>query len=350
MLAVTFADLWFRARQFAIAVIGVGLVLALALALSGLADGFHYEVQETVDAVGATNWVMTTASLGRITAFSAMPELAAVAMAHEPGVHRASPLLVVPGQVAHISGQTGIQTVTLFGVQLGGLGDPTVISGHGLSGPDQVVVNSSLQVGLGGHVTLGDRSFTVVGTVVHRTLTGGAGVVYMELGSAQRAAIGGQHLITAIPLIGNPHRVPAGLEVLSTSRVITGTAGQLGGAVASIKNTRTLMWIVAAAIVASMLYVAALERARDFAVLKALGSSTRALFGSLVLQSVVVTLLATVLAEAGATFLEPIFSQPVDLTTDARVALPFVAVAVGVLASVTAVRRVTGADPATAFG
>ena len=35
------------------------------------------------------------------------------------------------------------------------------------------------------------------------------------------------------------------------------------------------MWIVAAAIVASMLYVAALERKRDFAVLKALGSSSR---------------------------------------------------------------------------
>ena len=47
MLAVTFADLWFRARQFLIAVVGVGLVLALALALSGLADGFHAEVAST---------------------------------------------------------------------------------------------------------------------------------------------------------------------------------------------------------------------------------------------------------------------------------------------------------------
>ena len=36
----------------------------------------------------------------------------------------------------------------------------------------------------------------------------------------------------------------------------------------SIDNTRWLMWVVAAAIVASMLYVAALERKRDFAVLE----------------------------------------------------------------------------------
>ena len=58
VLAVTFADLWFRSAQFLIAVVGVGLVLALALGLSGLADGFHAEVAATVNAVGASSWVM----------------------------------------------------------------------------------------------------------------------------------------------------------------------------------------------------------------------------------------------------------------------------------------------------
>ena len=55
---MTFADLWFRARQFLIAVIGAGLVLALALSLSGLADGFHAEAAGSINAVGATSWVM----------------------------------------------------------------------------------------------------------------------------------------------------------------------------------------------------------------------------------------------------------------------------------------------------
>ena len=54
MLAVTFADLWFRARQFLIAIVGVGLVLALAPALGGLADEFRSEVAGTIDAVGAS--------------------------------------------------------------------------------------------------------------------------------------------------------------------------------------------------------------------------------------------------------------------------------------------------------
>jgi putative ABC transport system permease protein len=144
--------------------------------------------------------------------------------------------------------------------------------------------------------------------------------------------------------------VPAGLVVLSPPTVITDTVGQLQTGVQSIDNTRWLMWFIAAAIVASMLYVAALERKRDFAVLKALGATSRTLFLSLVLEAVVVTLLAAVLAEILASFLTRTFAQPVDITLDARLVVPLIAVVVGVVASITALRRVTGADPATAFG
>ena len=149
MLAVTFADLWFRARQFLIAVVGVGLVLALALGLSGLADGFHAEVASTVDAVGATSWVMAPSAHGRLTAFAAFPEAAATEVAREPGVHRASPVLFAPEQVVLVHGSTAPQTVNLIGVQPGGLGDPEVVSGHGLSGADQAVVDSKLHAPVG---------------------------------------------------------------------------------------------------------------------------------------------------------------------------------------------------------
>jgi len=124
---------------------------------------------------------------------------------------------------------------------------------------------------------------------------------------------------------------------------------QLKSAQSSINSTRWLMWIIAAVIVAAMLYVAALERKRDFAVLKALGSSSRTLFLSLVLEAVVVTLLAALLAEFLASLFTPTFAQPLDITPDARLALPIVAVVVGIVASVSALRRVTGADPAAAF-
>ncbi len=350
MLAVTFADLWFRARQFLIAIVGVGLVLALALGMSGLADGFHAEVASTVNAVGATSWVMSPSAQGRLTAFAAFPATAAGVVAREPGVHRASPVLFAPEQVVHVQGSTAPQTVNLMGVQPGGLADPQVVSGHSLSATGQAVVDSRLQAPVGSVLELGGHPYDVVGVVDDRTMDGGIPIVYMPLATVQQAVTGGRPLITAVATMGTPATVPAGLVVLTPTAVVTDTVTALGSAVTSIDNTRSLMWLIAAAIVASMLYVAALERKRDFAVLKALGSSSGALFLSLVLEAVVVTLLAAVLAEILSLFMAPLFAQPVDITPDARLVLPLIAITVGVIASVSALRRVTGADPATAFG
>jgi putative ABC transport system permease protein len=350
VLAVTFADLWFRARQFIIAIVGVGLVLTLALGLSGLADGFHAEVASTVDAVGATSWVMAPAAQGRLTAFAAFPAADVGVVEHEPGVHRASPVLFAPEQVVLVAGSTTPQTVNLMGVQRGGLGDPQVVSGHRLSGPEQAVVDSKLHASVGSVLNLGGHPYDVVGVVDGRTMDGGIPIVYMPLATVQRAVTGGRPLITAVATAGTPANAPAGLAVLAPSAVVTDTVAALGSAVASIDNTRSLMWLIAAAIVASMLYVAALERKRDFAVLKALGSSSRTLFSSLVLEAVVVTLVAAVLAEVLSLFMAPLFAQPIDITADARLVLPVIAVTVGVIASISALRRVTGADPATAFG
>jgi ABC-type antimicrobial peptide transport system permease subunit len=272
MLAVTFADLWFRARQFLIAVVGVGLVLALALGMSGLADGFHAEVASTVDAVGATSWVMAPSAQGRLTAFAAFPAAAAGAVAHEPGVNRASPVLFAPEQVVLVHGSTAPKTVNLMGVQPGGLGDPLVVSGRGLSGADEAVVDSKVDAPVGTTLELGGHPYKVVGVVDDRTMDGGMPLVYMPLATVQRAVTGGRPLITAVATAGTPKAVPAGLVVVTPSGVIADTVSALGSAVSSIDNTRSLMWLIAAAIVASMLYVAALERKRDFAVLKALGS------------------------------------------------------------------------------
>ncbi len=63
-----------------------------------------------------------------------------------------------------------------------------------------------------------------------------------------------------------------------------------------------------------------------------------------------VTLLAAFLAEVLSLFMAPLFAQPIDITPDARLVLPLIAITVGVIASISALRRVTGADPATAFG
>lgn len=349
MIAVTFADLRFRARQFLIAVIGVGLVLAVALAVTGLANGFHSEIENFVDSVGASSWVMSTAAEGRVTPFAAFPASDVAAVAKQPGVSQAAPFVFAASQVVRVNNAASPLTVNLVGVAPAGLGAPHVVAGHGISGPGQVVVDSKVSTQLGSTLSSGGQVFTVVGVVDGATMLGGVPVVYMSVSSVDQVVAGGRPLVTAVVVRGTPAHVPPGLVVLAPSTVVTDTMTQLKSAVSTINSTRWLMWIIAAVIVASMLYVAALERSRDFAVLKALGSSSRTLFLSLVLEAVVVTLLAAVLAEVLASLLIPTFAQPVDITADARLVLPLVAVVVGVIASISALRRVTGADPAAAF-
>jgi putative ABC transport system permease protein len=121
-------------------------------------------------------------------------------------------------------------------------------------------------------------------------------------------------------------------------------------AVQSVDNSRWFMWVVAAVIVAALVYVSSLQRVRDFAVLKAMGASSRALFAGVAAQAVVVTMVAALLAALTANLLKPLYPLPVAIPTSAFLLLPVTAVAVGVGASLVALRRAVSVDPALAFG
>ena len=98
------------------------------------------------------------------------------------------------------------------------------------------------------------------------------------------------------------------------------------------------------------MYLNALERTRDFAVLKATGSSNRSIVGGLAFQAVLLTLLAAVLAVGIAFALKPGFPFPVTLSGSSMLKLVAVAVVVGLLASLVGVRRAVSTDPAIAIG
>jgi putative ABC transport system permease protein len=345
-VGVTFADLRYRYRQFLIAVVGAGLVLAMALLMSGLVGGFTAETDWTVGGVGAQRWVLAENSRGSIAGSEVFPQSDAALIARSPGVTRAAPLAIVH-QVARIGRQT--RTVQVFGVQIGNIGDPTVTAGHALSGSGQVVADAGAGATVGQAITVGDMPFRVVGQVNNRTMLAGIPILYVSLHDAQALAFAGRALVTAVVTRGVPATVPAGLAVLSNQAVEQGVLANLSGAVSSINNSKIIMWLVAALIVAALLYVSALQRVRDFAVIKALGSSSLALFGSLALQAVVVTLLAAVFAIVVCNFMGGLFKQPVAIPASAFATLPAIAVAVGLIASLVAMRRVTRADPAAAF-
>jgi putative ABC transport system permease protein len=346
IVAITLQDLRFRARQFLIAVIGAGLVFAMGLLLSGMTAGFTVEIDQTIGAMRAQSWVLAQGATGRVVGLGAIPSSAVDEVAAAPGVHRADPLVVVPA-AAQVGGDA--RSVIVIGSRTGGLGSTTPAAGRGVRHDGDAVVDARLGLGLGDHFAVAGRPFTVVGTVSDRTLLAGQPDAYVTLDDAQQILYGGRPLIGAVLTQGTPTQLPPGLEVRSNAQIEQATLNQLAPAVSSINNSRVFMWAIAAIIVAALVYVTALERSRDFAVLKALGSSSGLLFVGLALQAVLVALAAAATAAVISNFMKGLFQQPVDIPANAFVVLPVAALVVGLLSSLAALRRAVSADPARAF-
>lgn len=124
----------------------------------------------------------------------------------------------------------------------------------------------------------------------------------------------------------------------------------LKNAISSIGIVRLLLWLVAATIIGSVLYLQAMERTRDFAVFKATGTSTAAIGSGLALQAVVLSLASAVFAAALAIVLAPRFPLYVEIPTRALLLLPVVTVVVGLSSCLVTLRKIATIQPALAFG
>jgi putative ABC transport system permease protein len=121
-------------------------------------------------------------------------------------------------------------------------------------------------------------------------------------------------------------------------------------ATGTISFINVLLWVVAAGIIGSVLYLQALERTRDFAVFKATGVTSRSLLIGLAFQAIVLAICSAVAAVVMSLVIGPLLPMSVEVPASAYVVLPIVAVLVGLLASLGGLRRAVTVDPALAFG
>ncbi len=349
MLRITLQDLRFRGRQFAIAVIGAGLLFGISLLLAGMVTGFSVEITKTVQAMGAQHWVVAQGAAGRVGSLPPIPASTVAALAREPGVENAGPVVVM-NQPIRSNGNT-TKSVNLIGYRPGsGLGGPgDLTAGHQVTGSGQAVVDIGLGLGVGQRFSVASESFRVVGVVAERTLYGGVANAYATVGDVQRAVFGGHPLIGAVLVDGTPARLPAGYTMKSNSQISSASLTQMSTYVSTINNVRYMMWVIAAIIVAALVYVTALERTQDFAVLKAVGATTAVLFAGLTAQSILVALVAAVVGGILSTFMAVLIAQPVYIPDSAYFILPVSGLVVGVMASLVALRRASSVDPASAF-
>lgn len=347
MLAITLADLRYRLRQFLIAIVGAGLVFGMALLLSGMVNGFHKEIERTVGSADADGWVVPVGTSGPFTSLRGIPESEIDRVARMPGVETAYGLAIS----LQSSDRSDVESERLMMIGVPPKGpQPNAEEGREVEKRGEALVDRRLELELGDRFQLAGRKFRVVGLVEGMTMLGGTPNVWVSLRSAQEVLFRGEPLITTVVVQGEAERLPKGLVLLSNAQVEDDSYGPMEPAVLTINNTRVLMWLIATIIISALIYVSALQRTRDFAVMKAVGASSRLLFIGLAVQAVIVALAAAVFAECTAWLLKPLMAIPIEVAFSSYLVLPLVAVVVGLLSSLVALRRAVNVDPALAFG
>jgi putative ABC transport system permease protein len=203
---------------------------------------------------------------------------------------------------------------------------------------------------VGQDLEISSRSMHIVGIVDDSTVLAGQANVFLTVPGAQQLLFSGQPLISSMGIQGTLARAPDGYRVVDRAGANEDLVRPLTGAREAMTLMAGLLWVVAALIVGSMIYVSALERIRDFAVFKAVGVATRSILAGLVMQAVVVAVLAALLGGVLSVLLGPLFPMRVDIPTAAFVLLPVIAVVIGVVGSVAGLRRAVMVAPALAFG
>ncbi len=344
MILLTFRDLVYRKTRFIVVTLLGAVVFALLFVMTGLVNQFNLEPAEAAEQFGADEWVLPEGVSAPFTSVSVMP----VAALDAVDAATKSPVVITRSSVAQGDGGTP-EEVVLVGFEPGGLGAPQVVEGRAPEVEGEVALDRSIDISVGTAITVAGEPFTVVGLTEKMTVLAGIPFAYLVLPEAQMLAFTSTDVISSVLVSGELGPLPAGLVSLSSDAVVAQTLQPLEGAIASIDLVRALLWIVAAIIVGAVVYLSALDRQRDFAVLKAVGASNGSLLGSLALQAMLIALGAVALAAIIQIFLAPQFPLPVTVPTKAFWQLPLLAVVMALAAGAIGMRKVLRSDPSQAF-
>jgi len=350
MIRISLRDLQWRRRRFVIVVLVASLAFGLALVMTGVTNQLSKEGTNTVALFGADEWVVANGVKGPFTTSQLIDGGLVDTIGSQPGVTAASPILV--GRT--LIGDTDVNVI-------GYDPDSTILPDKlsealaGLSDTDGAVADERFAFGVGDTFDLGGTAVPVVAQVSQTSFYFSMPTVFLPLPLVQHLLYADQNVASAIVVTGDPgSAASAGLDGSVSLLTNDDVRADYDRVLKSTKDTigiiNTLLWLMAAGIVAAIVYVSVLERTRDFATLKAIGTSNRSLIGGLIGQAAIVSVASAVVAVGVAKAISPTFSFPVSVPSGAYVQMLVVATVVGVIASLAGIRRISRIDPALAFG
>ena len=135
----------------------------------------------------------------------------------------------------------------------------------------------------------------------------------------------------------------AQMEGILVGKLIATSARQIG-------MFLVILAVVSAAIVAFIIYSLTMDKIREIAVLKLIGTRNRTIAAMIMQQALVLGVIGFVVGKITATFAAPVFPKYVLLIPLDSIAGFFAVLAICMLASVVAIRMALKVDPAEAIG
>ena len=347
MWLLTIRDLQYRRVRLIVVVLLASVVMALLFVMTGLVNQFNLEPYDATESIGAEHWVLADGVSGPFTSAGTLPLALGKATLDD-----AAPVVVARGTMSEDGSDDTTEVVVVGGepAQLGTtMSAGSIVDGRAVAGPTEVVLDRTAGFDVGDRLQLGPQAVEVVGLTSDTTVLAGLPLVFVELGTAQDLSFQSRDVVSGFLLDTEPATTPDGAVVRSADDVAADALGPLEDAIASVDLVRALLWLVTAVIIGAVVFLSALERQRDFAILRAMGTPRRALLGAVAVQAVTIAVLAALVALVLHRVILPLFPLQVRVPTKALWQIPLGAVIAALVAGAFGLRRVARADPASAF-
>jgi putative ABC transport system permease protein len=358
-----------RPGRFITATAILTLVAVLVMFLGGLLDGL---IKRSTNAIAAQDAeLITFSSSARSSLLRSRVDAPLRATIEAiPGVDATGGLGVVQlGARVPGNGPRDLAATALFGYELAPIGVPAPPA------PGEVYADDVLQadgVEVGMELLLGPaRSpVTVIGFVADTTYSGqgslwGDLATWREVLSANRPdqqLVDGvvQAVVARTAADADAAEVAASIDAATEGATESLTIAEAVDAIPGVRQQRStfnqiigVTVVIAVVVVALFFALLTVERLGLYGVLKAVGARSRTLFAGLVLQALIVTAVAVVIAAALAVVLDaaiPPGSIPLDITLRRIGTSAGLLLAAAIVGCAFSLRRVLRVDPASAIG
>ncbi len=399
MISLAGRDILHAWGKFIFTGIGLGLLIGVTLTMAGVYRGMVEDGKVLLDNSGADLWVVQQDTLGPYAESSSIPDDLWRSIRAMPGVAQAANVTYLTMQAG--KGEDDVR-VMVVGISAGEPGvpgwPPHLVAGRQITrGHYEAVADLATGFRVGDELKIRRNRYAVVGLTRRMVSSSGDPMVFIPLKDAQEAqflkdndAILMQRRRTEADPAFNRPGMPGLLDAVLASQTSNGYVNAVlvrirpgftpqevaepirrwkrltvydraqmqeilvGKLIATsarqIGMFLVILALVSAAIVAFIIYTLTMDKIREIAVLKLIGTRNRTIAGMILQQSLVLGVIGFVVGKISATFAAPLFPKYVLLVPIDSI-LGFLAVlAICVLSSVVAIRMALEVDPAEAIG